>query len=82
MSMNLSSRPSKYNRLPVPVMLDLLELIRSETHDDAVLVGVSRTLSQAIDELTAVRRIAVEVMHEQACEVAGPHANPSNRRLC
>ena len=70
--------------MPVPVMLHMLHMIETQTHDDAVLAGVSRTLSQAIDELTALQRTAMDVM----CEVEGHMLADSvqlpieRRRLC
>ena len=79
-----SSHRVKHRKMPVPIMLELLEMIRSETHDDIVLLGVSRTVSQAIDELAAVRRVAIEVMHEAAGEdaIVVDHMKVDRRRLC
>jgi hypothetical protein len=70
--------------MPVPVMLHMLHLIEMEAHDDTVLAGVARTLSQAIDELTALQRTATDVM----CEMEGqfhqtmPLPAAERRRLC
>lgn len=70
--------------MPVPVMLQMLQLIEHQTHDDVVLSGVARTVSQAIDELSALQRTALEVvreMDEQAIEHV-PKKVIERRRLC
>ena len=70
--------------MPVPVMLYMLHLIHSQTHGDLVLQGVSRTLTQAIDELASLQRTAMDVM----CELNDPPVANSacppaeRRRLC
>ena len=71
-------------RLPVPVMLQMLQVVQIETHDDAVLGNVSRTVMQAIDELIAVQRVAMEVMCELDGEAGPMRPQPSSdrRRLC
>ena len=74
----------QYRGMPVPVMLHLLQLIETETREDVILGGVSRTLSQAIDELTAIERTAVDVMSEMHCQIAvsPPRRTIERRRLC
>ena len=84
MSSRLSRVLSNHRHMPVPVMLYMLELIESETHDDTVLAGVSRTLAQAIDELSALQQAAREVIVEADCLGTG-NASVSataRRRLC
>jgi hypothetical protein len=84
----MTSSQTKANRkhrgMPVPVMLHMLHLIEFETHDDAILAGVARTLSQAIDELTALQRTALDVMHEMDGHMLMelPRTPAERRRLC
>ena len=70
--------------MPVPIMLYMLQLIQHQTHGDVVLEGVSRTLSQAIDELGSLQRTAIDVMYElegfPGSEAPGP--TTERRRLC
>lgn len=70
-------------KLPIPVVLELLHLIQRETSDDVVLAGVVRTVGQAIDELTALRQCALEVMDdEDFSERAAIGCPVDRRRLC
>ena len=71
-------------RLPVPVMLQMLQAVQDETHDDAVLGNVARTVMQAIDELIAAQRVAMEVMREMEGEAGPlrPQTPIDRRRLC
>ena len=73
-----------FKGMPVPVMLHMLNLIAEETQDDVVLAGVARTLSQAIDELSALQGAAMEVMREMDCRVDPPVplTTAGRRRLC
>ena len=85
MNFHVNSRDDRGLKLPVPAILEMLRLLHRETSDDIVLTGVSRTIHQAIDELTALRQSAMEVL----CEMEGampPAAKPAKtidrRRLC
>ena len=85
MNFLMDSVPNHQQKLPVPAILEMLRLLSRETSDDIVLAGVSRTIHQAIDELTALRRSAMEVM----CELENPmppptqqHKAADRRRLC
>ena len=69
--------------IPVPVMLQMLELLENETNGDAILAGVSRTLSQAIDELTAIQSVAFDVARDAEVIAGFRDDGASNpRRLC
>jgi hypothetical protein len=84
MKPSIPTTPKSYRSMPVPVMLHMLHLIECETQDDVVLSGVARTLSQAIDELSALQRTARDVV----CELEGPitvaidKPGFGRRRLC
>jgi hypothetical protein len=84
MHMNFQhSTPSK--KLAVPAILELLLLVHRETSDDIALVSVSRTVSQAIDELTALRQTAMDVMCEMENMPGAINITPKHvdrRRLC
>ncbi len=61
----------------------MLELLESETNGDAALSGVSRTLSQAIDELAAVQRMALDVAREaENLDNSRTSWTTTSRRLC
>ena len=87
MQSHLAVDQTHSQKLSIPVVLELLKLAHRETKDDIVLLSVSRTVSQAIDELTALRRTAMEVMHEQDrgyfMPLTGKKARAvDRRRLC
>ena len=83
MNFRQSVVPSARRAIPVPVMLQMLHLLEQETHSDMVLSGVARTLSQAIDELTALQRTAHCVMLEVDGQCALEGETPvERRRLC
>ena len=76
---------SNHRKLPIPAVLELLHLIHRETSDDVVLAGVVRTVTQAIDELTALRRSALEVMEDAEEIEQSSRSVPKStdrRRLC
>jgi hypothetical protein len=67
--------------IPVPVMLQMLALLEQETNRDVVLAGVSRTLAQAIDELTVLQKTAMDVMREAQEDLADDARSFRQRRL-
>jgi hypothetical protein len=85
MILHAESRSGRSRKLPVPAILEMLHLLHRETSDDIVLAGVSRTIHQAIDELTALRQSAMEVMYELENPLPPPapqHKAIDRRRLC
>ncbi len=85
MAIHTKSRSDRHQHLPVPAILELMKLLYRETSDDIVLAGVSRTLHQAIDELTALRQSAMEVMCEMENGIPPsviPVMTVDRRRLC
>jgi hypothetical protein len=85
MNLHSDSLSNRHQKLPVPAILEMLRLLSRETSDDIVLAGVSRTIHQAIDELTALRQSAMEVMYELESALPPPalqHKAIDRRRLC
>ena len=85
MILNTESRFGYSQKLPVPAILEMLRLLSRETSDDVVLANVSRTIHQAIDELTALRQSAMDVMCEMENSMPPPaprHKAIDRRRLC
>jgi hypothetical protein len=71
--------------LSIPVILELLQVIHVSMHDDAVLGRPARTVERAIDELSALRQTAMDVMVETEPALPPSHILPKHmtrRRLC